>query len=354
MRRWSGGGALLAVVLAWNLSAALAAERIVFWAADEAADSEGVIDLTGGSFLSFVSQDEAAGTAYDGEYFYDSTCNAPNWTIWAGAIFLQRSEPARTGLIFNGPNVLLNAGDLNFGTAAGPDLNAIRHGDVFDVGFRYFQVMNMGAQERIFPPGSVDLNLGTPYAINVLQIDVHALTSIQSAEMNLRKNLTPNITLLAGFRYISLDDHIKHRYEVLGLTNTLGVFAANQLYGAQAGVDASVFTWGRFQLQTALKGGVYGNAARDQIRLRILGTLDESIGTRAQQTSFVGDWNFTGLIQLNEIWAIRGGYQLLWLSGVALATDQFTLSDIVTPGININTTGDLFLHGALVSLQAGW
>jgi hypothetical protein len=329
--------ALVAVVVGLNPSgAALAAERLENLVATDNA---------------FLSESKIVNTAWedgDEEYY------RPQWTVWAGAIFLHRSEPAQTGLIFNGPNTLLKARDLNFGTAAGPDLNAIRHGEMFDVGFRYFQVMGMSAHERIFPPGTADFNLGTPYSINVLQIDANAATSIQSAEINLRKNVTPNITLLAGFRYLSLRDDIKHSYEVLGLGSTLGVFGMNQMYGAQVGVDASVFTWRRFQLQTALKGGVYGNAARDQIRLRTFGVLDTSIGTREQQTAFVGDWNFTGVVQLNDIWAIRAGYQLLWVSGVALATDQFTLADIVTPGIHINTTGDLFLHGALVSLQAGW
>ncbi|REK13047.1 MAG: hypothetical protein DWQ37_10515 [Planctomycetota bacterium] len=341
-------GALGALVLLFQFASAHAAERILL-ASAEAADSAGVISLTNQS--SFLDEDAATTNWVDDEVVYEPR---PRWTVWAGAIFLQRSEPARTGLIFNGPNTLFNAGDLNFGTAAGPDINAIRHGEVFDVDFRYFQVMNMGAHERIFPPGASNIGLGSPYNLNVLQIDVNALTSIQSAEINLRKNITPNISLLAGFRYLSLDDHIKHQYEVLGLSETLGVFTVNQLYGAQAGFDANVFTWGRFQLQTAAKGGIYGNAARNEIRVRSFGVLDSSIGAREQQTTFVGDWNFNGIFQINDIWAIRGGYQLLWVSGVALSTDQFTLADLVTPGVQIDSTGDLFLHGALVSIQAGW
>jgi hypothetical protein len=339
MGRCPGGRALAAAVMVFCMTAAAgAAERLETVVADD---------------QGFLSESEIVSTAWDG----GELDAAPRWTIWAGAIFLQRDNPDGQSLVFDGADELLNAGDLEFGTQAGPDLNAIRHGELFDVDFRYFHVHNMTAHERIFPPGAVDLNLATPFSVDCPQLDASYVTNIQSVEVNLRKNLSPNVTVLAGFRYIALNDNLGHEFDIFNDAFdlfTLRVFGINRLYGAQTGVDANLWTAGRFQLQSALKVGVYGNDARNQIRLRTLGVLDTSIGTREQQTAFVGDWNFTGVFQLTDVWAIRGGYQLLWLSGVALASEQFTLADILSPGIRIDTSGELFLHGALVSLQAGW
>ncbi|MGD9719626.1 MAG: hypothetical protein AB7O59_00225 [Pirellulales bacterium] len=61
----------------------------------------------------------------------------------------------------------------------------------------------------------------------------------------------------------------------------------------------------------------------------------------------MGDSSFTGVIQLTDNLALRAGYQLLWVSGVATASDQL-------PATSLDTSGDVFLHGALVGAEAGW
>ena len=48
-----------------------------------------------------------------------------------------------------------------------------------------------------------------------------------------------------------------------------------------------------------------------------------------------------------------GLYRLLWVDGVALATDQMAASDFLFAS-GINATGDAFYHGAFVGLQYGW
>ena len=69
----------------------------------------------------------------------------------------------------------------------------------------------------------------------------------------------------------------------------------------------------------------------------------------------VGDLNFTAAYQLTNVWSIRGGYQLLWLTGLALASEQFPqVSHHFVPDLDVVDDGSLFLHGALVSLEAAW
>jgi hypothetical protein len=325
-------------MLSWNPSAA-------------SADAGGLIDSHN---ISFVDQTQPAATAWEGNADFDAS---PRWTVWAGAIFLQRSRPRFESLLTDGADELLNARSFNFQPQGGPDLNAIRHGDVVDIDFRYFQVNQMSSGTTIFPAGEVDFLLADIFTVDSAQIDAAYVTSLQSVEINLRRNVSQRLTLLAGFRHITLRDDLAFRLEDdidLGPLS-LHLNGFNRLYGAQFGADAILWNWGRFELQSALKAGVYGNTAEGGLGLRALGFLEASIGKGKQHTAFVGDWNFTGLFRLNDFWAIRAGYQLLWISGVALGSEQFSMFATSLPDfVTANTSGDLFLHGALVSLQANW
>ena len=71
-------------------------------------------------------------------------CDRPCWTVWAGAIFLHRSHADVLAVANTG-----NPSAYYFNTPAGPDLNAIRRGGLFDLDFRYFNVFNMQAAQGL-------------------------------------------------------------------------------------------------------------------------------------------------------------------------------------------------------------
>jgi hypothetical protein len=261
-------------------------------------------------------------------------------------------------LIRESGNVLRNANDFNFGTSAGPDINAIRHGDNFDLDFRYFQVNNISARRSIISGPNAVLDVADPVLVGNDILGQLYGTSILSVETNLRRNISDRVTLLAGFRYIQLQEDLRTRFDL-----PLDIFPAinfdvdgiNNLYGAQTGVDTILFDAGRFRVLSAAKAGIYGNTARNAARLSIDGDGIQTFGSRGSAVSFVGDLNFTGVYQLNSIWSIRGGYQLLWLTGLALSSEQFPhVSHHFLPDLHVQTNGDLFMHGALVSLEAAW
>jgi hypothetical protein len=282
----------------------------------------------------------------------------PTWTVWVGSIFLTRSNPTSQTLISSGGAEIFNARQFNFGTTAGPDVNVLAHGDVFDVDFRYFNVFDVTARRTIIPGGSAQLEINDPVDLGSDILSQTYNTGLQSVEINARRNVTSHLALLAGFRYVSLNDDLRTRFDLpndIFPAINFDIDGINRLYGGQIGADAILWDSGRLQLQSALKAGIFGNSASNAARMSVFGDGDFSYGTSRQTTSFVGDVNVTGVVQITDHWSIRGGYQLLWISAVALSTDQFPfVSHHFIPDPDVVTTGDVLFHGALVSVQAAW
>ena len=57
---------------------------------------------------------------------------------------------------------------------------------------------------------------------------------------------------------------------------------------------------------------------------------------------------------MTDVWGVRLGYNLVWLTGVALAPDQFDFSDATTPPAGIVHDASMLLSGANVGLEARW
>jgi len=70
--------------------------------------------------------------------------------------------------------------------------------------------------------------------------------------------------------------------------------------------------------------------------------------------AFVGEIDVNFALHVTQHFALTGGYQLMWISGTALASDQaaVTLDQLDTDVIT--TSGDLFYHGALAGAIFTW
>jgi hypothetical protein len=69
---------------------------------------------------------------------------------------------------------------------------------------------------------------------------------------------------------------------------------------------------------------------------------------------FLSTMNLTMAYRFSDVWALRLGYNLAWLSGVALAPNQWDFTDTKASGTEVRGAGGLFLHGANVGLEARW
>lgn len=308
-------------------------------------------------FLTSAPEGAPASGPVDGG-LQEAVLPAPRWTFWVGAIVLQRSQPSSQALIVDGNrDTLFNANQIGFFIQAGPDLNAIYHAEEFDLDFRYFHVNQATAIDSMASAQTDEfLNLHTPLFLDDSPVDFKYRTSLQSVELNFRQNYTERVTLLAGFRYISLRDDLGAGFFPVGGApwSNVHMVGINRLYGAQIGADMILLNGGRWQVQCNSKAGLYGNGAQS---LGILGgdqTSDISHSVSRSLLSFVGDISFTGVYAISEHWAVRGGYQMLWLSAVALGSDQYSTNSFTYAVDTSVADGDVFFQGGLVSLQATW
>lgn len=75
---------------------------------------------------------------------------------------------------------------------------------------------------------------------------------------------------------------------------------------------------------------------------------------RDGEVGFVGDLNCSLVRRVTDDVSIRVGYNLIWLSGVAPAPDQFDFTTTASSGTGLDPGGNVFLHGANFGLERRW
>ncbi len=339
--------ALAAIVCAAGAPAAAGNERL------PAAAEQSPLDLPAGE----------EGELLASEPFLVDRAAPSRLSVRLGSVILQRARPHSDVFMYN-PNTgatVLNTQNLVYPFQGGVDAGLLWHGSLADLEVRYFGVEDWHTTYGpvIAGAGSV-LNIpGVDPNPDPLAVKLGAHSSLQSVEFNVRRNVTPRFTWLAGFRYLSFRDAMKLYAGDPPLANFgLATFGAtNQLFGMQIGADAILWQPGpRFRIESAIKAGVYANGAASSLTVVSTDPGDEGLRVRLHRdrTAFVGDLNFLGVYQLNRRWAIRAGYQLLWLSGVATGPLQFHSMNFNTGYLATNVSGTAFFHGALVGLERSW
>jgi hypothetical protein len=261
------------------------------------------------------------------------------------------------------------AGDFDMGV--GPRIIATHEVDD-DLAWEaeYFGVYGMAASAtqsgyfQVFSIGFTDF--GDNVAIPPDRYDTQQRyeSSINNFELNAAHKLQA-FSILAGFRYLRFDEQYQTTAKVTtifstpiplpsgnGVLNPIGsvseLFSGsfrttdnteNNLIGGQLGLrwrhDA-----GRLFCEATGKAGIFGNVYK---------ISDEPTKSN---TAFVGDLNFSAGLHVNDIWSVRAGYNLLWITDVALAPRQ-VLTSVMFP-TPFNPDNRVFLHGANVGLEAAW
>jgi hypothetical protein len=174
---------------------------------------------------------------------------------------------------------------------------------------------------------------------------------------------TPTLvpSFLAGFRMFNFTDHFNWTssgtYVSTG-QNFSGVYnvkTTNLLAGAQIGGDV-VMNQNIWQLGIRAKAGIYGNLAKQQSNIEIIDPIagnQSAVGQgQAPTSAFIGDLGFFGTCRLTERIHFRGGYDFMWVGGIANAAQQLQYTTAIAPVVRKN--GDVLIQGVNLGVDICW
>ena len=275
------------------------------------------------------------------------------WTVRAGTIALWRSRAGAQPSIQGYQNNLkvYDSADADLGMAFGPDISLSRclNSD-WDIEARFFQIDGWGNTADVIG-GSQFSGYGQ---VSSVTSPTYAYRSrLYNVEANLRWGPCGCVPLLIGFRMLGLDDRFRLTSEfprgqvvwVDGSTN-------NVLYGVQIGAEPVLWSScdGCFRFEGLVKTGIYSNQAHQRTSFPAIGS--SGLENRNGLASFVGEIGLTAAWQLNQCWAIRGGYELMWITNTVLAPDQAATVVYGNPASgSMYDKATAFYHGVTVSLE---
>ncbi|MGA2616740.1 MAG: BBP7 family outer membrane beta-barrel protein [Thermoguttaceae bacterium] len=288
----------------------------------------------------------------------------PSITSRLDFVYLQRCRPDNVPL-FNDPTgmTLLEAADFKFDYRPGVDLGLTYNScPDYGVDVRYLWLDEQGSDVAFaFPAGTSSIQTTPPSPFIAAAAgtgDFRDRSDLQTAEVLIRQHYRLFDGLL-GFRYLYFHDRLNGDYSILGTpVATTAWNARNNLFGLELG--ASTVLWKNcrgLRIETYAKGGIYDNQAHTNMAAADSTGLATSAGAAGSQMAFVGETGIGACYPVNCHVALRVGYQGLWLSGVAVATDQVQATGAITPPpqlLHASTNGDVFYQGVSGGVEVTW
>ncbi len=302
------------------------------------------------------------------------------WSIDSSSLFLYRSDPGSRQLVtgLNDPGNSVNTDDLSYGFAYGYQLRLERQltqRTRFEA--RYFgtddwedSATQATTPNEFLAPQFVQVGSSVIPRRAGTTIQTHLASKLYNFELNMNHEITENIEAIAGFRYLRLKDNLSLDIPdaSTGFFNFPSPTSAqtevsNDLFGGQLGARARLWRSSRLSLTTDFKGGIYGNGAHQRSSITtqdpFLGTVQSTANDFNDTVAFVGEWTLQSNYKLTDRWSVNLGYQLLWIDGVALGTEQLAASNyelvgVGGPGDGIDSHDHVFYQGILLGLDYSW
>lgn len=340
--------------------------------------------------------------------------NDRHWAVSIEAIALKRSnnsvsQPLVSSLPGNSTTFLgtasnpgveaFNSNQFEQGIGVGPKITLNYLDDSgFGLELSYFNVLNLDATKTIGPESSPNWYVmrapGTFPSFWQTQdfpyqgMTWGATTNLYSAEVNAKSQISKNLSLLAGFRWIQLNDSLVGSLtpgdqnvptwktsgacgpdptltainNACGAGSSVGGYPAfwttstsNRLFGLQAGAEGTLFERGRFSVVGVLKAGAYNNRATQTDWVSMSKVMYSSSATKNRAA-----WEGDAMIQLKYLitnaLSIKVGYELLWLDKVALAPGQISQTysgqnPTSVTATGVNTGSNVLFQGGTVGLE---
>ena len=232
-----------------------------------------------------------------------------------------------------------------------------------------------------YEPGPIPLQPDDPFPEGFEQRSLHYRSNYHSGELNFVPGRNPTWRPTFGVRYIKFDDEINDftnqeaqpplpfegpdnvppgEFLAVATTDRLNlVDIENNLMGFQLGLLHDSWRVNRrLSLEGFVNSGVYYNKIKftnlmgvfttqviaddtstvtvDESRIDFSDAVNNDV-REYSEISYVAEASLMGVCRLNKCWALRGGYQVLWIANVHLA-DAAYLGDE-------NEAEDLLFHG---------
>jgi len=305
---------------------------------------------------------------------------------YAEALFLSRVTNTNGQPVFiltenpNNPNITPGPTVLSTNGIAASDFNpgvrlmvGWQHCCDEALEFEYWGLWDLNNSKRVTSdnllrfPGDLGLASLDFFGGNVGEVAYH--TQLNNFEVNVYHDICDccgcrtDWQWLLGFRYINLEDQLN----IVGMDPDTGhsvyhIATQNNLFGPQIGArivrHCGCGPWG---WDATGRIGIFGNAAEQTQFVTDFpaggGTPDILRGRRtdrAGEVAMVADMNVSAIYKLNCTWAIRAGYNVMWIENVATAPDQLDFTDTAQSGSIVQTKGGEFFHGVNIGLEANW
>lgn len=273
------------------------------------------------------------------------------------------------------------------GFSAGPKLGvAYRDDSGFGVELSYFNVFDQSATASFGPddpaewlvmraPGGFWQTQDFPYQAMVWRNS----TNLHSAEINGRYDVSSRVHVLAGFRWLQLNDALQGTltpgdrtaptwktacpfcdlFQVTpgGPIGDLPPFwsagTTNNLYGVQIGVGGTIFEYDRLSFDGRATVGLFDNHAVQSAGVSIQKIVYPATAT-ANGAAFVSEASVQLKYRVLDGLSLKAGYEVLWLAGIALAPGQIEETHAAPSNVRalgVNHGSNVLFQGATFGLE---
>ncbi|MGE5840280.1 MAG: hypothetical protein ACM34H_10115, partial [Deltaproteobacteria bacterium] len=286
----------------------------------------------------------------------------------AGLLLLYRENsdtPLVTDSFSPGGTNIVNAKDLDLKFEPGLDasLGAVLRtlGTTFGAEVRYFGIHEWSESHGpvLRPPDTLVVIKHQPeiafFSTSETSVFAKYKSELYNVELNLSWYPGEQIRAFIGGRYMKLDEALRISTESFGTTYVDEVSTKNDLLGVQLGIEGVFFgrTDDGFSMEGWAKAGYFHNdiSAKANFPLPVIGNL--SARSSKNENTLAGEFGIGVSYAFFRNIALSARYQLLWLNHVALAPEQWPVTDYATGRIN-TATDSVIYHGAWVGVILSW
>jgi hypothetical protein len=170
-----------------------------------------------------------------------------------------------------------------------------------------------------------------------------------------------NCTWLLGLRYFQYYDNLMYAtsddnetFEFDAGEAYYGIAVDNHLIGGQIGARIDYNLGQAVSLYAMPKIGLYGNHITHDSRINTLGDEALNVHSSKNDVAFLAQLDLGVDFWLTDHWKFYGGYRAVAISGVANAEEQMSQVVSVADISNIDSSGEVIVHGAFAGLQFYW